>query len=72
MHDTYLRIIEMYGPERCVWGSCFPLELWMPAITYAEHQRIFREEIAVDEKGPAAILGETANRLWFRGTESDS
>ncbi|MGO9962012.1 MAG: amidohydrolase family protein [Acidimicrobiales bacterium] len=72
MHNTYLKIIDMYGPERSLWGSCFPLELWMPEITYGEHQRIFQQEIAIDAQARAAILGETANRLWFRGIKEQS
>ena len=30
MHDWCKRFIEAYGPERCVWGSDFPTELWCP------------------------------------------
>jgi len=68
MHEPFRAIIEMYGPERCVWGSCFPLELWIPEITYADHHRAFRDELLTDERERKAILGDTAARLWFRGT----
>ncbi len=37
MHEIYLRIIEMFGAERCLWGSCFPLEVWIPHASYSEH-----------------------------------
>ena len=65
MHATYLAIIEMYGPERSLWGSCFPLELWVPEVTYSQHLRIFAEELDIDDKARAAVLGGTADRLWF-------
>ncbi len=65
MHEPCRRIIEAFGPERCIWGSDFPCELWMPRVTYAEHLDIFREALQLDEKTRAQILGETARRLWF-------
>ncbi len=55
----------MYGPERSLWGSCFSLELWVPEVTYSQHVRIFSEELDVDDKVRAAVLGGTADRLWF-------
>ena len=65
MHDACRTIIRAYGPERCVWGSDFPCELWCPRLTYAQHLRIFTHELGLDEKTRRAILGETAYRLWF-------
>lgn len=43
LHSAALRIIDAYGPERCVCASCFPNELWTPKITYQENLRIFRK-----------------------------
>ena len=65
MHDACRAIIQAFEPERCVWGSDFPCELWCPGITYAQHLRIFTHELGLDEKTKRAILGETAHRLWF-------
>ena len=65
MHDAARRIIDAFGPERCVWGSDFPVELWCPRVTYSGHLRIFREELGLSEREQAAILGETAESLWF-------
>jgi predicted TIM-barrel fold metal-dependent hydrolase len=65
MHDACRRFIEAYGPERCVWGSNFPVELWCPKVTYQGHLRIFREELGLTESEQTAILGGTAERLWF-------
>lgn len=65
MHAPCLEVIKSFGPERCVWGSDFPCELWCPKVTYAKHLRIFTHELGLDEKAQRAILGETAKRLWF-------
>jgi predicted TIM-barrel fold metal-dependent hydrolase len=65
MHDSCRQIIEAYGPARCVWGSDFPCELWCPKATYAQHLRVFTHELGLDLQTKRAILGETAQRLWF-------
>ncbi|HLJ12467.1 MAG TPA: amidohydrolase family protein [Planctomycetaceae bacterium] len=65
MHDACRTIIKEFGPERCLWGSCFPCELWCPKVTYAQHLRIFTHEIGLDERTKRALLGETPRRLWF-------
>lgn len=65
LHKPCLNIIDAYGPERCVWASCFPNDLWTPKITYAEHLRIFTEVLPLDSEARRFILGATARRLWF-------
>jgi predicted TIM-barrel fold metal-dependent hydrolase len=65
MHGPCLDVVKAFGPERCVWGSDFPCELWCPKVTYANHLRIFTHELGLDPKAQRAILGETAQRLWF-------
>jgi L-fuconolactonase len=65
MHEPCRRIIAAFGPERCVWGSNFPCELWNPKVTYAHHLAIFTRELGLGMEAKAAILGETARRLWF-------
>jgi L-fuconolactonase len=65
LHEAVLKIIDTYGPERCVWGSNFPNSLWTPKVTYAEHLRIFTEALGLSEDVKAQVLGETARRLWF-------
>nr|MDQ2899998.1 amidohydrolase [Acidobacteriota bacterium] len=65
LHEPCLKIIDAYGPERCVWTSCFPNDLWTPNITYSEHLRIFTEVLPLKTEARRAILGETARRLWF-------
>jgi predicted TIM-barrel fold metal-dependent hydrolase len=65
MHKACYRVIEAFSPNRCVWGSNFPCELWCPEISYAQHLRIFAEELELDKASKEAILGKTATRLWF-------
>jgi predicted TIM-barrel fold metal-dependent hydrolase len=65
LHAPALQVIDAYGPERCVWGSCFPNELWTPKVSYAEHLRIFAEALPLKDAARRAILGETARRIWF-------
>jgi L-fuconolactonase len=67
MHEACLKIINAFGPERCVWGSDFPCELWTPKVTYADHLKIFTEALPLKDTARAQILGETARRLWFPG-----
>jgi len=65
MHGVARKIIDVFGPERCIWGSDFPCELWIPKVTYAQHLKIFTEEMGLSENDKRAVLGETAMRLWF-------
>lgn len=65
LHDACQRIIAAYGPDRCVWGSDFPTELWCPKVTYADHLRLFQEELGLSRSEQQAILGGTAHRLYF-------
>ena len=65
LHDACHAVIEAFSPDRCVWGSNFPCELWCPEITYAQHLRIFTHELGLDEATKKAVLGGTAVRLWF-------
>ena len=66
MHDACRRFIDAFGPERCVWGSDFPLELWAPKASYARQLEVFQKELGLTQAEQAAILGETAEGLWFR------
>ena len=66
MHDACLQVINRFSPDRCVWGSDFPCELWCSKVTYSEHLRIFTHELGLDAETQKAVLGKTANRLWFQ------
>ena len=67
MHEACLKVIAAFSPERCVWGSDFPCELWTPKVSYAEHLKIFTEVLPLKSKARDQILGATANNLWFDG-----
>lgn len=65
MYESCMRIIDAYGPERCVWGSNFPTELWCPKVTYGGHLRLFEDHLGLNPVERDTILGGTAERLWF-------
>jgi L-fuconolactonase len=65
MHVPLKRVIEAFTPDRCVWGSNFPNALWSKGTSYAQNLRLFTDEIGLSESDQEAILGGTANRLWF-------
>lgn len=66
MHEACYAVIEAFSPDRCVWGSNFPCELWCPQVNYAQHLQIFTDALNLDTHARQAILGKTAARLWFR------
>jgi predicted TIM-barrel fold metal-dependent hydrolase len=65
MHDACRDIIKAYKANRCVWGSDFPCELWCPKATYAQHLKVFTRELKLEKETQEAILGKTAEKLWF-------
>ncbi|MGE3316142.1 MAG: amidohydrolase [Planctomycetaceae bacterium] len=65
MHEPCRGIIKAFGPERCVWGSDFPCELWTPKSTYAQNLRLFTHELGLEPEAKKQILGLTAKSLWF-------
>jgi predicted TIM-barrel fold metal-dependent hydrolase len=65
LHQACRSVIAAFTPERCVWGSCFPCELWCPKATYAQHLQIFTQELGLKDGAKAAILDETPRKLWF-------
>lgn len=67
MHEPCRRIIQAFTPERCIWGSDFPCELWTPKATYAQNLRLFTDELGLDKRTQQLVLGRVANRLYFRG-----
>ncbi|WP_414647340.1 amidohydrolase family protein [Chthonomonas sp.] len=66
MHEPCKGIIAAFGADRCVWGSNYPCELWTPKSSYAQNLRLFTHELGLRDAERLAILGQTANRLWFR------
>jgi predicted TIM-barrel fold metal-dependent hydrolase len=72
LHKPCRQVIEAFGPERCVWGSNFPCELWCKNLrnepsTYAQQLRLFTHELGLDQATKEAILGKTGMALWHSG-----
>ncbi|NQW18813.1 MAG: amidohydrolase family protein [Chloroflexi bacterium] len=65
MHDPLKRVIDAFGPNRCVWGSNFPNALWSKGTSYDQNLTLFTEELGLSTSDQEAILGGTAMRLWF-------
>ncbi len=65
MHRHVLKVIGLFGPERCTWGSHFPTQKYATPLTCGEHLEIFRTSLPLNENARRQILGETARRLWF-------
>jgi len=67
LHTACLEVIKAFGADRCVWGSDFPCELWLKNqhISYAQHLKIFTHELGLDPDTKRAVLGTTAQKLWF-------
>jgi predicted TIM-barrel fold metal-dependent hydrolase len=62
-----LDVIDAFGPERCCWGAHFPLEKYAPKLAYKEHLLIYAEALPLKADARRWIVGETANKLYFRG-----
>ena len=67
LHESCRKIIAAYTPDRCVWGSDFPCELWTPKATYSQNLRLFTEVLGLGPAAREAILGRVALRLYFGG-----
>ena len=65
MHDAVTRVVGLFGPERCAWGSHFPTERYATPLSYGQHLEIYRKQLPLDDTARRQILGETARRLWF-------
>lgn len=65
MHAPLKRVIEAFTPERCVWGSNFPNALWSKGTSYAQNLSLFTDELGLSQSEQEAILGKTAEKLWF-------
>jgi len=64
-HDLSRQILDAFGPDRCMWGSDFPTELWIPKVTYRQHLNIFQKELGLTPDEVQAILETASMRVWF-------
>ena len=60
---TMRETLALFGPERCLWGSNFPIEkLWTD---YASLIEAYRQTLAhLSPTAQEAIFGGTARRLY--------
>ena len=60
---TVRETVELFGPDRCLWGSNFPIEkLWTD---YASLVAAYRKALAhLSPAAQDAIFGGTARRLY--------
>jgi predicted TIM-barrel fold metal-dependent hydrolase len=66
-HSMLRRVIDTLGPERCMWGSGFPCDLWLKKSTYEQHLRVFTEALGLTLGEQEAILQTAPMRVWFDG-----
>jgi predicted TIM-barrel fold metal-dependent hydrolase len=73
MHPILWRFIEAFGPDRCMWGSDFPCELWLKGkATYRSHLSLYTEALGLSENEQRSILWTTPMRIWFPDEQSSS
>jgi predicted TIM-barrel fold metal-dependent hydrolase len=66
MHPILWRLIASFGPERCMWGSDFPCELWLRGkATYQSHLSLLTEALGLSQDEQREILVDTPLRVWF-------
>lgn len=64
-HDVIRGVIKAFTPDRCMWGSDFPCELWLKKATYKQHLAVFTEELGLTDYEKTAILNESPSKVWF-------
>jgi predicted TIM-barrel fold metal-dependent hydrolase len=65
VHTLYVKMVDLFGAERCTWGSGFPTEFWVEKASVAEAIDVFSHHLPLDDSARAQVLGGTAARLWF-------
>lgn len=66
-HDAHWMvraIVDVFGADRCLFGSNFPVDQYSPKTSYAQTVALFSEAIDLSQEERAWILGGTAGRLW--------
>lgn len=65
-HGIARRVLDAYGPGRCMWGSDFPCELWLGGKAgYGEHLAVVGRELGLTDEERRQVLGGTAMRVFF-------
>jgi len=69
MHPLVRQAVDMFGAHRCMTGFGFPTEVWQEKMSYADHARIFTEELPLTQEERQQILRKAPARLWFGESE---
>jgi L-fuconolactonase len=64
VHWMVRQVVDAFGPERCLWGSNFPVPLRQPRLTCRQTVELFAEAIELSREEREWILGGTAQKLW--------
>ena len=67
VHWMVREVIDVFGPERCMFGSNFPQHMYSPRMSYAQTLELFAEAIELSAEEREWILGGTAATLWQWG-----
>ena len=67
VHWMVREVIDAFGPERCMFGSNFPQQMYSPKMSYAQTLELFVEVIELSVEEREWILGGTAATLWWWG-----
>ncbi|MBM3959900.1 MAG: hypothetical protein FJ314_09070 [SAR202 cluster bacterium] len=65
MHAPLRKVIDWFGPGRCVWGSNFPNALWSKGTSYVENLSLFTDALGLSKAEQEGVLSKTAMTLWF-------
>jgi predicted TIM-barrel fold metal-dependent hydrolase len=69
IRPVVLETIEIFGPNRCMFGSNFPIEkIWTDYRTLFNGTASILDELNATEK--AAVLGDTAKRIYRPGLDT--
>ena len=66
MHAPIKRVIDLFSPDRCLWGSNFPNKLWSKGSSYSQNLNLFIDELGLTNSEKISILYSTSKSLWFK------
>ena len=65
MHRAVLRVIDLFGAERCAWGSHFPTEKYARPLSYGQHLDIFLSQLPLRESSRRQISARPRGDFGF-------
>lgn len=70
VHWMTRKLIDAFGPERCLYGSNFPPVQYNPKMSYRQTVELFAKEMALSDVERTWVLGGTAATLWKWGEDA--